>query len=119
MRRIGPHSLLMIALSLTFVQRLTVLILPAITTIMVVRFIGGIAFSFYTVSFIGLISSHTEPNETGTVLALFTVTLAGLVNIFAAPVTGALFDLIGARWLYAFAATGYAIALSSLWITRK
>ena len=116
--RIGAHRLMLIALSLTFFQRLTVLILPFIPTIMVVRFIGGIGFSFYTISFVGLISSRTQPSETGTVLALYTVTIAGLVNIVAAPVGGAIFDAIGARWLYAFSAAGYIIAATSLWLTR-
>jgi hypothetical protein len=46
------------------------------------------------------------------------VTIAGLVNMLAAPVSGAVFDAIGARWLYALAAIGYAIGLLSLWMTR-
>jgi hypothetical protein len=65
-----------------------------------------------------LISSRTNANETGTVLAIYTVTLSGLVTVLAAPVSGAIFDAIGARWLYALAATGYAMGLLSLWITR-
>lgn len=118
LHRLGAHRMLLIALALTLFQRAAVLVLPSIATIMVVRFIGGVAFSFYTISFIGLISSRTQSHETGTVLALFTVTLAGLVNIVAAPVAGALYDSIGARWLYAFSVSGYAIALISLWLTR-
>ncbi len=119
LRRISAHRMMMIAVLLTLAQRTTVLIFPSILTIMIVRFIGGMAFSFYTISYIGLISSHTEAHETGTVLALFTVTLAGSVNIVASPISGAIYDLIGARWLYAFAAAGYAIAATSLWITRS
>jgi PPP family 3-phenylpropionic acid transporter len=118
MRRFGPHRLLMAAIFLTFAQRFTVFLVPSIATIMIVRFIGGMAFSFYTISYIGLISSQTEANETGTVLALFTVTLAGMVNVIASPMSGAIYDLIGARWLYASAATGYAIAAISLWVSR-
>jgi PPP family 3-phenylpropionic acid transporter len=116
--RVGAHRLMLIALSMTFFQRLTVLLLPFIPTIMIVRFIGGVAFSFYTISFVGLISSRTQAAETGTVLALYTVTIAGLVNIIAAPVGGAIFDAIGARWLYALSATGYIIGAISLWIVR-
>jgi PPP family 3-phenylpropionic acid transporter len=117
-RRVGAHRLLLIALGITMFQRLAVLSLPFISTIMVVRFIGGVAFSFYTVSFIGLISSRTQSTETGTILALFSVTIAGLVNIVAAPVSGAIFDLIGARWLYALSASGYLIGVICLWWTR-
>lgn len=118
MHRVGAHRLMLIALSMTVFQRLTVLLLPFIPTIMIVRFIGGMGFSFYTISFVGLISSRTEPSETGTVLALYTVTIAGLVNIIAAPVGGAIFDAVGARWLYAFSAIGYIIGAISLWLTR-
>jgi len=85
---------------------------------MIVLFIGGVAFSFYNIAFVGLISSRTQASETGTVLALYTVTIAGLVNIIAAPVGGAIFDAIGARWLYAFAASGYIIGAISLWLVR-
>lgn len=116
--RVGAHRLLLFALAMTFVQRLIVLLLPTIPIIMIVRFVGGIAFSFYTISFIGLISSRTQASETGIVLALYTVTIAGLVNIIASPIGGAIFDAIGARWLYAFSAAGYIIGASSLWLTR-
>jgi MFS family permease len=99
-------------------QRLAVFSLPFIPTIMVVRFISGIAFSFYTITFVGLISSRTQSSETGTVLAVFTVTIAGLVNIVASPVAGAFFDALGARWLYALSAAGYMIGIICLWWTK-
>jgi MFS family permease len=109
---------MLFALSLLFFQRAAVLLFPAIATIMLVRFIGGVSFSFMTIASVFLISSRTDQNETGTVLALYTVTLSGLVTVLAAPISGALFDAVGARWLYALAATGYAAGLFSLWITR-
>jgi MFS transporter, PPP family, 3-phenylpropionic acid transporter len=117
-RRVGAHQLMMTAMFLTMFQRLAVLIWPFIPVIMAVRFVGGVAFSFYTISFIGLISSRTQSAQRGTVLALFTVTIAGLVNIIAAPISGTVFDLIGARWLYALSATGYLIGVSCLWWAR-
>jgi PPP family 3-phenylpropionic acid transporter len=118
MHRLGAHRLMLVAVTLTFLQRITVLFLPSIPTIMIVRFIGGMGFSFYTISFIGLISSRTQASETGTVLALYTVTIAGLVSIIAAPIGGAIFDAVGARWLYGFSALGYIIGATSLWLTR-
>jgi MFS family permease len=71
-----------------------------------------------TIASVFLISSHTPPNHTGTVLAIYTVTLAGLVNVLAAPVAGVTFDAVGPRWLYALAAAGYAVGFLSLWLTR-
>lgn len=117
-RRVGAHRVLVFAVTMTLFQRAAILVLPSIATIMIVRFIGGVAFSFLTIASVFLISSRTDPNETGTVLAIYTVTLNGLVSVLAAPVSGAIFDAIGARWLYAFAVTGYAVGLLSLWLTR-
>lgn len=117
-RRVGAHRVMMLALLLISLQRGIILVLPSIATIMIVRFIGGVSFSFYTIAYVGIISSRTKSSETGTVLALYTVTLAGLVNILAAPISGAIFDAIGARWLYALSMTGYALGLFVLAITR-
>ena len=117
-RRAGAHRLMLLALTMTIFQRLAVFSLPFIATIMIVRFLGGVAFSFYTITFIGLISSRTEASETGTVLALFSITIAGLVSIIAAPVAGTLFDALGARWLYGLSAGGYVIGVLCLWWTK-
>ncbi len=117
-RRVGAYRVLLFAISMTLLQRSAVLFFPSIATIMIVRFIGGLAFSFLTIGAVFLISSRTDSNQTGTVLAIYTVTLSGLVNVLAAPISGAIFDAIGARWLYAFSVTGYAIGLFSLWLTR-
>lgn len=117
-RRVGGHRLLLVALSFTLLQRLIVFFLPFIATILIIRFVGGVAFSFYTIAFVNLISTQTDPSETGTVLALYTVTIGGLVNMVAAPVAGTIFDAIGAHWLYLLSAGGYLIGILSLWLTK-
>jgi MFS transporter, PPP family, 3-phenylpropionic acid transporter len=117
-RRVGAHRVILFAVSMTLLQRTAVLLIPSIAIIMIVRFIGGVAFSCLTIASVFLISSRTHPNETGTVLAIYTVTLSGLVSVLAAPVSGVIFDAIGARWLYALAVAGYAAGLLSLWMTR-
>lgn len=119
LRRSGAERLMLIALALNLGLRLFVFALPVIPAILIVRFVGGVSFSLYTVSFIGLVSENTSPVERGTVLALFTATLAGLVNIVAAPAAGAAFDALGARWLYLFSALGYLGAFLSLWLARS
>jgi MFS transporter, PPP family, 3-phenylpropionic acid transporter len=118
LRRYGAHRLLLVALLMNAFLRMTVLAIPSIYTIMTVRFIGGVSFSLYTVSFVGLVSGRTSSAERGTVLALFTATLVGLVNIVASPIAGALFDALGARWLYAFSAAGYFGAVICMWWGR-
>ncbi len=118
-RRAGAQRVMILALVMISVQRAAVLLFPYIATIMIIRFIGGVSFSFYTIAYMGLISSRTKASETGTVLALYTVTLGGLVNMLAAPIGGALFDANGARPLYALAMTGYAIGAAILWFSRE
>jgi PPP family 3-phenylpropionic acid transporter len=118
-RRAGAHQVMFLALGMIALQRATVLLLPHIATIMIVRFLGGTSFSFYTIAYMGLISSRTKSHETGTVLALYTVTLSGIVSMLAAPISGALFDAYGARPLYALAMAGYAIGAVILWSSRQ
>ena len=117
-RRVGAHRVMLFAITMLLFQRAAVLLFPTIATIMIVRFIGGVSFSFMTIASVFLISSRTDPGETGTVLAIYTVTLAGLVSVLAAPVSGTIFDVFGARWLYAFSVVGYAIGFLSMWVTR-
>ncbi len=117
-RRAGAHRVMILALAMIAVQRATVLLFPYIATIMIVRFLGGTSFSFYTIAYMGLISSRTKSHETGTALALYTVTLSGIVSMLAAPISGALFDAYGARPLYALAMAGYAIGAVILWSLR-
>ncbi len=118
-RRVSAPRLMLLAFVIIILQRLLVLLFPSIASIMIARFVGGTSFSFYTVAFIGLISSRTQPNETGTVLALYTITISGLVSMLAAPVSGAIFDAVGARWLYALSLTGYSIGLLSLGLASR
>jgi MFS transporter, PPP family, 3-phenylpropionic acid transporter len=117
-RRVGAHRVILFAITLLLLQRAAVLLFPTIAAIMIVRFIGGVSFSFMTIASVFLISSRTDPGETGTVLAIYTVTLAGLVSVLAAPISGTIFDAIGARWLYAFSLLGYGIGFLSMWLTR-
>lgn len=117
-RRVGAHRVMLFAIILLFFQRAAVLLFPSIATIMIVRFVGGVSFSFMTIASVFLISSRTDPAETGTVLAIYTVTLAGLVSVLAAPISGGIFDAVGARWLYALAVAGYGIGFLSMWFTR-
>src|SRR5688572_12181610 len=117
-RRVGAHRVMLFAIAMLFFQRAAVLLFPTITTIMIVRLIGGVSFSFMTIASVFLISSRTDPSDTGTILAIYTITLAGLVSVLAAPLSGTIFDVIGARWLYALSVVGYGIGFLSMWLTR-
>src|SRR5258706_1629281 len=91
MHRVGAHRLMLIALIMTALQRLAVFSLPFIVTIMVVRFIGGGGFRFFTITFFWLISSRTQSFSKRTVVCAFTLNNSGLVSIIASPTSGGRF----------------------------
>lgn len=118
-RRRGTHRLLLLAMILIAFQRALVLFAPSVAMIMATRALGGLSFSFYVVALTAFIGEETQPHETGTVLALFSVTLAGIVNIVSAPLAGAAYDAFGARWLYAIAVVGYVLGWICLRVMRR
>jgi MFS transporter, PPP family, 3-phenylpropionic acid transporter len=113
-RRRGARWLLSSAMLMYITLRGLVFFFPSVATIIAERAIGGIAFSFYTVALVRFLSEQSTPGERGTVMALFTVTLASLIGIVATPLAGAAFDRIGTHWLYTIAMGGYFLGWLSL-----
>lgn len=111
----GARWVMLSALVITGMTRLLVLLFPSIQTIFVERAVGGIAFSFYTVSLVKLICQNTPEYQMRSVLAVFTVTLASFTNIISTPIAGSMYDLLGGRWLFLFAVIGYALG----WLAIK
>lgn len=113
-RRYGAYRLLSIAMLMNAALRTAILLAPSVLSIMAERAIGGISFSFYVVALTGFMGEQTQPQETGTVLALYTVTLANLINIIGSPLAGAAYDAVGTRWLYGVALAGYLVGWACL-----
>jgi len=106
-RKHGPDRILLISLLMQIFLRALVFIWPTVPAILITRLINGIAFSFYTIAIVSYITNRTPSNQRGTMLALFNVTLAGLISILASPLSGAIYDAVGARVLYLLAIAGY------------
>ncbi len=117
-RRGSIHRLLLLSMLMTGLLRGMVLLMPSILTIIAERAMGGVAFSFYTVGLTAFIGEQTHRHETGTVLALYTVTLSSLISIVGSPLSGIAYDQWGARSLYAIALAGYLIGWLCLRLTR-
>jgi PPP family 3-phenylpropionic acid transporter len=109
-RRYGPYRILVTAVLVSGLLRGLIFVVPTFPTILLVRFLFGLPFSFYTVALIQAIVQHSAEHEKHTALALLTVTLPSLMGIIGAPIAGAAFDHLGARWLYAIYAGGYVLA---------
>ncbi|MHB8629569.1 MAG: MFS transporter [Aggregatilineales bacterium] len=117
--RHGSSFMLLVAMLIYTGLRGTVLLVPSIVTILLMRACQGFAFSFYTVALARVIGEQSTPHETRTVMALYTITLTNFVSIVSSPLTGAAFDHFGARWLYLIAGVGYFLAFASLRIAHR
>lgn len=109
-RKYNPAKVMMASLLMSGALRAFIFFFPSVGTIIAAKAVWGLSFSFYTVSLVRYIVERAAPEQTGTTLAVFTVTLASLIGIVATPIAGSLFDLLGAHWLYAISLTGYFVS---------
>ncbi len=110
-RHYGSHQVLQWMWLLYALMALIILLVPHVAVIVAMRVLGGLAFSFYSVAVLVFISERAPLGQVTTALALYTVTLRGMISIVGAPLSGLIFDLFGAYWLYALTLTGSLLAL--------
>jgi PPP family 3-phenylpropionic acid transporter len=113
------RQLLLFSMLSYAVMRLMVYFFPSVAMIIITRVLAGVSFSFYTIAGIRYISDLLPDPARGTVMALYTVTLINIINIFATPLTGMAYDLFGAPWMYVIAALGYLIGWLCLYFVKE
>ena len=117
MRRFSPvvtliMGFLFYAFGLTFIM-----LRPSVLTIVIYRAVAGIALSFYYISYTNYIVRRAPAGQTATVMALYSVTFAGIINIIAAPLCGWIMDTLGIHYLYVIAVIGYIAAAVIIYLT--
>ena len=117
--RTTARRLLLFSMLGYILVRLMVYFFPSVAMIILTRILGGVSFSFYTIAGIRYMSDLLPNPTRGTVLALYTVTLVNIINIFATPLTGMAYDRFGAPWMYLIAALGYFIGWLFLNSTKE
>ena len=115
LRRYGAARVLRFSFTLEAARLCGVLLAPTVPTLLLMRAVGGISFSWYVVSVLGFIYESVPEQRVTTTLALFNVTLPAIINMAAAPTSGFIFDQVGGYWLYALGAIGSAAA----WLVMK
>jgi PPP family 3-phenylpropionic acid transporter len=118
-RRHQAGPILLLGMLIFAAARAAIFIFPSVLTVMISKGVAGLAFSFFTIAMIKYVSQRTQGSETATALALLSVTLPSLLNIAGTPLVGYVFDLAGARWLYAFAAAGYLLGSLVLHLSQR
>ena len=102
----GSHTVLKWGLLLFSGTALGIVVFPSIPTLITMRVLSGIAFSFYWVALVVFINERAPLGQTATTMALYLVTLRELVLMAGAPLSGMVFDFFGAYWLYPIGVAG-------------
>jgi MFS transporter, PPP family, 3-phenylpropionic acid transporter len=119
MHRWGSYRVLLAGMLIYAVVRTAILISPTIPVILVSELFAGISYSFYVVAVVKYISEEADPSDTRTILALYTVTLPGLIGIIIGPISGAAFDRLGALSLYVIGVVGFLLAALVLYLSKR
>lgn len=105
-RRLGATNTLLLSFIVSGAKFIIVLAFPSIWTVVLARALEGVGLSLYLIGLLRFITDHSPSAQRATILAFFTVTLAGLISMVGALVGGLIFDAVGAYWLYALALIG-------------
>jgi len=108
-RRFGPIKVIRTSLFVYSAVRLVVLLFPSVTTVILMRALGGIAFSLLTIGQVVFMNMTLHSEKAGTALVIFTITIPTLINILLTPLFGSIYDNLGAGWLYLISMSGYLL----------
>ncbi len=106
LRRKGSAFTVKLAFWLTAFSFIFVVAYPALVSFFFFRLVGGIAYSFMVVSFTVFIVERAPAQQSATLLAFYTITVAGFTSMVFSPLIGYLFDAVGTYWLYVIAMVG-------------
>jgi PPP family 3-phenylpropionic acid transporter len=118
-RKYGAGNVLSISLLLQGLSTLAVVFYPSIASIMFMRAASGFYYSFYAIASVAYAAENSPDGQQATILSIYFVTLAGVISLVTAPISGVLFDALGAYPLYIIAAIGTLFAWLALVISQK
>lgn len=115
MKRNSPGWLLRSSLLLLAGRMICVLAFPNISMIMAMRLFLGVQYAFYAVGVVGYVNAYAAKAYRVTALALIAITLQNLMTMIGSPVSGVIYDLAGAYWVYALTLAGALGGWLVLW----
>jgi len=105
-RRFGARRVLIAGMILDGLLRGSILLWPSIPALIAVRAMIGISFSMTTVGVVAFVQERTPHEQQTRAVALYTVVVRNMVFLIVYPLSGIIFDAVGAYWLYAIALVG-------------
>jgi len=117
-QRFTPGRLLRWALVLQIVRMVAVLIYPSVETLVAMRLVLGVQYSFFAVGLVAYINAFSPKTYRATMMALYAMTLRNLMTMVGSPITGMVYDAAGAYWLYAIGLVGSILGWLILYFSR-
>ena len=118
-RKYGTGRILSVSLFIETCIMSIIVIHPSLASILFMRFASSFYYSFYAISSVGYASEHAPAGQSATVLSLYFVTLGGIISLVASPISGVIFDKLGAYPLYIIAMVGTFAAWLILALTQN
>ncbi|NJC94873.1 MAG: hypothetical protein C3F07_07690 [Anaerolineales bacterium] len=112
--RLFSFSMLLEALALV-----VVVIFPSLAAILFMRAASGVYYSFYAIASVAYTVEHAPEGQGATILSLYYVTLTAIISLVTAPLSGVVFDALGAYPLYIIAAIGTFLTWAALVISQR
>ncbi len=106
MRKHGAGKLLTAALFIEGLVMSIIVFSPTLNSILFMRLASSVYYSFYAVASIAYASERAPTGQRATVLSLYFVTLGSTISLVASPISGLIFDHLGAYPLYLIAMIG-------------
>jgi MFS family permease len=118
-RRYSAGRLLAVAMLLEAAALSLVVFFPSIASILIMRAASGFYYSFYAIASVAYTVENAPPGQAATILSLYYVTLAGIISLITAPLSGLVYDRFGAYPLYLVAAVGTLLTWAALVLSQR
>jgi MFS transporter, PPP family, 3-phenylpropionic acid transporter len=119
MRKYGAGKLLTAALFIEGLVMSIIVFSPSLNSILFMRLASSVYYSFYAVASIAYASERAPVGQSATVLSLYFVTLGSTISLVASPISGMIFDHLGAYPLYLIAMIGAFASWLTLIFTQN
>ena len=118
-RKYGSGKILSAAILIEGISLLMIVFVPSMTSMLLLRAASGLYYSFYAIASVAYAVENAPEGQGATILSLYFVTLNSIIGLVTAPLSGVLFDRMGAYPLYIIAAIGTLIAWLALVISQQ
>ncbi len=116
-RRFGPWHMLLFAYIVSGIRWLLYGLMPSPEWAIPISLLHSITFGVYWIAAVSYVNWLAPPNMKATAQGLFHAVF-GLSNVIGSPINGAIFDMMGAAWLFRATSLTAIVACILLWFGK-